>query len=147
LKTTTKDRMDGIDDDNNDIDNNNNDNLNKIFKEDDNNTFHSTVIPDQDYCRLRSNWILELQSPELMPPDRELVSLELELLEEQEDALDAIQPKDFMEILMTQVYRMDFERAKFLVSDLLTTRRNKLEDYWIYNRTQLHRMTEDEVSG
>jgi GINS complex protein len=115
------------------------------YEEDDFNS--STVIPDHDYCRLRSNWVLELQSPELMPYDTELVSLEMELLEAQEDALDTIQSKDFMDILMSQVYRLDLERTKFILSDLLTTRLNKLEDHVFHNRTQIHRMSDYEVSG
>ena len=101
---------------------------------------------DEDYARLKAAWIRERLCPELLPYDQETISLELELIEGQEDTIDAFTSTSNVDALINQIYRLDVERTKFVVSDLLTTRLNKLESHALYNRTLVDRMSDQEVS-
>jgi hypothetical protein len=101
---------------------------------------------DVDYARLKAAWIRELQCPELLPYDQDTISLELELIEGQQDAIDAFTSTSNVDALINQIYRLDVERTKYVVTDLLTTRLNKVEDHALYNRTLVDRMSDQEVS-
>ena len=100
---------------------------------------------DEDYARLKALWIKELLCPELLAYDHGTISLELELLEGQEETIDNLTSTNNVDALIGQIYKLDVERTKFVVSDLLGTRLQKLEDHALYNRTIVDRMSDKEV--
>ena len=104
------------------------------------------MAQDEDYARLKVAWIKELLCPELLPYDHETISLEQELIEGQEETIDTLTSTRNVDALMAHIYRLDVERTKFIVSDLLVTRLNKLEAHALHNRTMLDRMSDKEVS-
>lgn len=104
------------------------------------------MAQDEDYARLKAAWIKELLCPELLPYDHETISLEQELIEGQEETIDTLTSTKNVDALMAHIYRLDVERTKFIVSDLLVTRLNKLEAHALHNRTMLDRMSDKEVS-
>ena len=100
---------------------------------------------DEDYSHLKSLWIKEWLSPELLPYNNEVVPLELELLQSQQDVFDQT-PNSQEEALLQEIYKLDARRVEFILQDLLATRLQKLEKYALHNRTLLDRMSHEEVS-
>ena len=101
---------------------------------------------DEDYSRLKATWIRELLCPELLSYDHETISLEVELIEGQEVTIESLSSTKNVDALMAQIYRQDVERTKYIVSDLLAARLDKLEEHALHNRTLLDRMSDKEVS-
>jgi GINS complex subunit 4 len=104
------------------------------------------MAQDEDYARLKTAWIKELLCPELLPYDHDTISLEQELIEGQEETIDALTSTKNVDALVAHIYRLDVERTKFIMSDLLVTRLDKLEAHALHNRTVLDRMSDREVS-
>lgn len=102
---------------------------------------------DEDYARLKAAWIKEMLCPELLPYDHDTISLEQELIEGQEETIDALTSTKNVDALVAHIYRLDVERTKFILSDLLVTRLNKLEAHALHNRTLLDRLSDKEVSS
>lgn len=108
---------------------------------------------DEDYTRLKSLWVRELMSPELMPYQDDTINMELELLLGQEETMEKYAQqqqqsgKDQHETaLLADITKLDAARVKFIVQDLLTSRLNKVEEHALYNREVVDRMSDDEVN-
>lgn len=107
---------------------------------------------DEDYMRLKSLWLQELLSPELMPYQDATIDMELQLLSGQEETMEKYvqqqqeNGKDQHRIaLLADITKLDAARVKFVVQDLLTSRLNKIEEHALYNRELVDRMSDKEV--
>jgi hypothetical protein len=105
---------------------------------------------DEDYARLKSLWIQETLSPELLPYNADTVSLEMELLEGQEDSIDKLlmsvsNNNNNESQLVAEITKLDAQRTQFILQDWLALRLAKIEDHALYNRQLVHRMSANEV--
>jgi hypothetical protein len=105
---------------------------------------------DEDYARLKSLWIQETLSPELLPYNADTVSLEMELLEGQEESIDKLlmsvsNNNNNESQLVAEITKLDAQRTQFILQDWLALRLAKIEDHALYNRQLVHRMSDNEV--
>lgn len=128
---------------------------------------------DFSYSQLKHLWITEKLCPELCPYDTETIDNFKSLLESQEermyDLLSANAEKDQyqsaryyhnrksqqdielnMNSLGASMYRMEMDRVRFILADLMRTRLSKIESYPIYFRDAteeygIGRMSPEEV--
>lgn len=126
----------------------------------------ATQMKHIPYTKLKHWWIQELNTPELVPNDDELITKCIQLLVQQEGTIDAYASSsnddyddendhdavttgnEHMDALFASLLRVDMERMKFLLCDILKQRLNKIESYPIYyatNDTMRQRMSENEV--
>mmetsp|Transcript_2120 Transcript_2120/g.3129 ORF Transcript_2120/g.3129 Transcript_2120/m.3129 type:complete len:283 (+) Transcript_2120:86-934(+) len=117
-----------------------------------NDSLDDGFAPDEDYTRLRSLWVREMLSPELMSYQDDTINMELELLLGQEETIEKYAQqqqqsgKDQHETaLLADITKLDAARVKFIVQDLLTSRLNKIEEHALYNREVVDRMSDEEV--
>jgi hypothetical protein len=102
------------------------------------------------YEKLLHRWSQELHSPELLPFDQETVQTICEALERQESTMDDFLEADQtgnanMDALFHSLLRIDSDRVKFLLADLLKQRLQKIEAHPLYMRECLDRMSDSEV--
>jgi hypothetical protein len=96
------------------------------------------------YTQLYQKWSQELLSPELLPYPEELVESIKSSLEQAEDnVVETGNPN--MDALFTSIIRIDAERAKFLLADLLKLRLQKIQAHPLYMRSRVDRMSYAEV--
>jgi hypothetical protein len=131
----------------------------KPQRADDDDEEQETHLPDPEYEHLKSLWLQELASPELLPADSETVSLHVDLLDGQEETIDHLleQSKESkgggseatgeLASLMAQITKMDLDRTRYMLVDLARTRMAKIENYALHNKSLVDRMTEEEVGG
>ena len=93
------------------------------------------------YGQLKIAWNQELACPELMPYPQELMDYFLNLVATQEDVIAA----DTNRTIALDILKIELDRVKFILADLLRTRIHKIEKYALYNRNVLNRMSDDEV--
>lgn len=107
-------------------------------------------IPKEDethyYSRLKKLWQQEVACPELLPLDEAMISEVTEELERREDTIAQLaeQPGD-VEALLGSVLKVDSDRAKFMLSDLLRTRLSKIQEHPLHMRGLVDRMSDSEV--
>ena len=114
----------------------------------------ATVDDDHFYSRLKQLWQHEVACPELLPiPKRdddedqdvfEKISEELEKREETHAAL--LEEKDDIHSLMASILKVDMDRTKFMLADLMRTRLMKIQEYPLHSMKNLtDRMTQNEA--
>lgn len=118
-------------------------------------------LSDLAYTKLKHWWIQELHSPEIQPYDDDLLNEIFKSLEEREEYIDAYAgASDYedntiatgnanMDAMLASLLRIDSERAKFLVSDILKLRLHKIESHPTHHVQQddlKRRMSQNEVS-
>lgn len=106
---------------------------------------------DADYVTLKSLWFQEINCPELLPHDKDNMSLFMELIESQEESIDKLQAATStssdsnMDNLVASIYSMDAARVRFMLTDLARTRLSKIEQFAFYMRDHLDLMSAEEV--
>lgn len=102
------------------------------------------LAQDLMYTHLYKAWSQECNAPELLPFDNATVEHMREWLREQDDTqVDTGNAN--MDALFESLLRIDVERIKFLLADLLSRRLQKIEAYPLHMRTLTDRMSEQEV--
>lgn len=96
------------------------------------------------YGKLRNLWIQELNSPELLPYDEETIQYLTEAVQAQEDTSEFTGNAN-VDALLSSIVKVDSERVKFLVSDLLKLRLWKIQSYPLHMRKNIDKMSENEV--
>jgi hypothetical protein len=104
------------------------------------------IVPNEVYARLHQNWLRERHSPELLPYDHETVRTFFEDFEENQEKLDDLMTSSHAdELLMGNILQQDLDRAKFVLSDWLTQRLNKIELHPLHNlKEKMEHMSEQE---
>lgn len=98
------------------------------------------------YVKLKRLWQQELACPELLPLDEETIQEVSEELEQREQAVaELAEQAGDMEALLGSVLKVDTDRAKFMLSDLLRTRLWKIQEHPLHMRDLVDRMSESEV--
>ena len=108
-------------------------------------------IPKEDeshyYSRLKKLWQQEVACPELLPLDESMVTEVIEEIQRREDTIAQLSEQSGdMEALLGSVLKVDSDRAKFMLSDLLRTRLSKIQEHPLHMRDLVDRMSEQEVS-
>jgi hypothetical protein len=109
------------------------------------------VKEDADYATLKRLWSQEINCPELLPHDKDTMSLLMELLESQEDSIDKLKTNTStsgdsnMSSLVASIYQMDAARVRFMMTDLGRTRLSKIERHVFHLRDHVDLMSPEEV--
>lgn len=116
-------------------------------------------VEDPDYAQLKRLWQQEMNCPELLPYDEDTITLQMELLESQEDSIEKLleqasssAPRDSSRTdpgvasIIASIYKMDADRVRFMLTDLSRTRLAKIEEHPLYMREMVDRMSEQEIS-
>jgi hypothetical protein len=111
------------------------------------------LLLDLSYHRLGKLWAQECHSPELVPFDHDTIatmSEELRSVASGETINDialqnAVAGNANMQALVESILRIDADRLKFLLADLLKRRLAKIEAHPLHMRTKTDRMSEHEV--
>lgn len=104
-------------------------------------------MEDENFAHLKFLWIQEKQSPELLPMDADLIRLQMKRLQEQDDYIETLQASCDLSSLTINMFKIDADRMRFVLTDLMRTRLRKLEEHALYNlREMTDRMTEEEVT-
>lgn len=120
---------------------------------------------DLRYTHLRNWWIQELNSPELLQYDEELILDAIHAIETQNECIDNVSNNDTdddeqeqnyilhtgnknLDAMLISLIRIDLERMKFILCDLLKIRLNKIEKYPLHHILEIDmrdRMSTQEV--
>jgi DNA replication complex GINS protein SLD5 C-terminus len=111
------------------------------------------LLLDLTYHRLGKLWAQECHSPELVPLDHDTIAAMSEQLRSaasgetiNDIALqNAIAGNASMQALVESILRIDADRLKFLLADLLKRRLAKIEAHPLHMRSMTDRMSEHEV--
>jgi len=113
----------------------------------------SQQVTDEDYETIKHLWVQELNCAELLPYQHVQMEMLMELTEGQEHTLLDLQSGNdnsgtdinvdpTLASIAAGICKMDMDRMKFLLSDLLRVRIEKIERYWMHLTTT---MNEDEM--
>lgn len=104
------------------------------------------IVPNELYAKLHQHWLQERHCPELLPYDEEMVRSFLEDFEENQEKLDDLMTSSHAdELLIGNILQQDLDRAKFVLSDWLTQRLNKMEQHPLHNlKEKSENMSEQE---
>ena len=107
-------------------------------------------VAELPYTKLQSLWAQEIRSPELLPFDKETIDEISQGIEEAEDRIDTLAAEGMtgnanMDSLFSSVLNVDLERVKYLFTDLLKLRLEKIEAHPLHMRENLDRMSDREV--
>ena len=98
------------------------------------------------YSRLKRWWQQELACPELLPLEEDMVKEVTEELERREETIAALSEKNGdIESLLGSVLKVDMDRAKFMLNDLMRTRLTKIQEFPVHMIDLVDRMSEQEV--
>ena len=96
-----------------------------------------------EYSQLQHWWVQELQAPELLPWNGEIMAPMLEAAFSEEDEMAA---SNNLEAILNDIRRVDKERVQFIVANLLQVRLHKIQACpWFYLE-QNERLSQSEVS-
>jgi hypothetical protein len=100
----------------------------------------------ESYIKLKRMWQQELSCPELLPFDEDTIHEIQEQLVQREKAVEdmGVEVGD-VEALLASVLKVDAERAKFMLNDLLRTRMWKIQEHPLHMRDLVDRMSDQEV--
>jgi hypothetical protein len=101
------------------------------------------------YNKLQSLWSQEINAPEILSYDSETVEGLTNALRQQEELIDNGEVdtgNTNVDALTESILKVDADRAKFLLSDLLKMRLQKIEEYPLHMRENGDRLSEKEVS-
>lgn len=104
------------------------------------------LVPNELYTKLNSLWLQERHCPELLDYDEEMVEELVRTFEEREEEIDEMADShDPVELLLSSLQQQDMDRAKFVLSDWLTQRLEKIEAHPLHMRTKIDSMSASEV--
>lgn len=104
-------------------------------------------IEAECYSRLKRLWQQELACPELLPLDDDTLREITDELEKREQTIDDLgEQSGDIECLLGSVLKVDADRARFMLSDLLRARLWKIQQHPLHMRDLIDRMSEAEVS-
>ncbi|KAI9984442.1 hypothetical protein PInf_005790 [Phytophthora infestans] len=91
---------------------------------------------NEDVQRMRTLWVNELNAPEILQYDEEMVSEMLEQIRNQQEYVDSVyeeraqltEEKSFI----NKLYQMEIDRLRYIVSSYLRTRLRKIEKFAIH---------------
>ncbi|ETO73641.1 hypothetical protein F441_10251 [Phytophthora nicotianae CJ01A1] len=91
---------------------------------------------NEDVQRMRTLWVNELNAPEILQYDEEMVSEMLEQIRNQQEYVDSVyedrtqltEEKSFV----NKLYQMEIDRLRYMVSSYLRTRLRKIEKFAIH---------------
>ncbi|KAF1773065.1 hypothetical protein JG687_00005487 [Phytophthora cactorum] len=91
---------------------------------------------NEDVQRMRTLWVNELNAPEILQYDEEMVSEMLEQIRNQQEYVDSVyedraqltEEKSFV----NKLYQMEIDRLRYMVSSYLRTRLHKIEKFAIH---------------
>jgi len=104
------------------------------------------------YQHLTVAWKQELACPELLPYNQQLMDYFLELVSRQEEEVipsvkdDETIGNPMVITISVDLLKIEFNRIRFILADLLRTRIQKIEKHALYNRNIMDRMSDEEVS-
>jgi GINS complex subunit 4 len=118
-------------------------------------------LEDLPYTQLQHLWTQEIHSPELLFYDDETIRGLTQAVEQQEEDIENMDSPDYynenngagggggndknMKALVQSVLKIDADRVKFLLSDVLRRRLTKIEEHPLHMRTLTDRMSDGEV--
>lgn len=105
-------------------------------------------IFDLPYARLNLLWSQEHSSPELLPYDAETIETMIEAIKRQEeriDDMDSLTGNANIDALTASLMKVDMERVKFLICNMLKQRLHKIESYHLHLRDNVESMSDNEV--
>jgi hypothetical protein len=117
------------------------------------------TLADLPYTQLQHLWTQEIHSPELLFYDDETIRGLTQAVEQQEEEIENMDLPEYnnengaagggndknMKALVQSVLKIDADRVKFLLSDVLRRRLTKIEEYPLHMRTLTDRMSDGEV--
>ncbi|KAL4162709.1 hypothetical protein PRNP1_003241 [Phytophthora ramorum] len=91
---------------------------------------------NEDIVRMRSLWVNELNAPEILQYNDEMVSEMLEQIRNQQEYVDSVyedrtqltEEKSFI----NKLYQMEIDRLRYMVSSYLRTRLRKIENFAVH---------------
>ncbi|KAH7471012.1 hypothetical protein PRIC1_003180 [Phytophthora ramorum] len=91
---------------------------------------------NEDIVRMRSLWVNELNAPEILQYNDEMVSEMLEQIRNQQEYVDSVyedrtqltEEKSFI----NKLYQMEIDRLRYMVSSYLRTRLRKIEKFAVH---------------
>jgi GINS complex subunit 4 len=115
-------------------------------------------LEDLPYTHLQQLWTQEIHSPELLFYDDETIRGLTQAVEQQEEHIENMDLPEYsdepgagggndknMKALVQSVLKIDADRVKFLLSDVLRRRLTKIEEHPLHMRTLTDRMSDGEV--
>jgi GINS complex subunit 4 len=114
-------------------------------------------LADLAYTQLQHLWTQEIHSPELLFYDDETIRGLTQAVEQQEEDIENMNSPESniasgngtndnnMKALVQSVLKIDADRVKFLLSDVLRRRLGKIEEHPLHMRTLTDRMSDNEV--
>jgi GINS complex subunit 4 len=103
-------------------------------------------ISNELYEKLHQLWLQERHCPELLKYDEDMVQGLLRSFEEREEMIDeSSDSHNAVELLMSNLQQQDLDRARFVLSDWLTHRLQKIESHPLHMRIKLDDMSRNEV--
>ncbi|TDH70201.1 hypothetical protein CCR75_002224 [Bremia lactucae] len=91
---------------------------------------------NEDIQRMRTLWVNEMNAPEILPYDEEMVTEMLEQIRNQQEYVDSVyedrtqrtEEKSFV----NKLYQMEIDRLRYMVTSYLRTRLHKIEEFAFY---------------
>ncbi|KAL3904474.1 MAG: hypothetical protein SGILL_010056 [Bacillariaceae sp.] len=97
----------------------------------------AAVLPNKLYGKLHRHWLQERHCPELLPHDDEMFQEIMEHFEMHQEGIDDLMESSIpADLLMGNLAQQDLDRAKFVFSDWLTQRLNKIELFPLHNQQE-----------
>ena len=102
---------------------------------------------ENEICkRLHRHWTQERNCPELLEYDSSLVEELKEQFEERQEWIDRLEgSSESVDALMATLAQLDLDRSKFVLSDWLSRRLDKLEAHPLYMREKVDHMSDAEL--
>mmetsp|Transcript_9384 Transcript_9384/g.16800 ORF Transcript_9384/g.16800 Transcript_9384/m.16800 type:complete len:289 (-) Transcript_9384:299-1165(-) len=102
-------------------------------------------VPNELYAKLHGYWLQERNCPELLKYDEQMVQELTAEFEQQQEGIDQLlESGEAHTLLIANLAQQDLDRAKFVLSDWLTQRLNKIETYPLHMREKREYMSEKE---
>jgi len=103
-------------------------------------------VSNETYEKLHRLWLQERHCPELLDYDEGMVRDLLSTFEEREETIDEVSDSsNNVELLLSNLQQQDLDRAKFVLSDWLTQRLQKIESHPLHMRTKIDCMSPNEI--
>mmetsp|Transcript_34698 Transcript_34698/g.81822 ORF Transcript_34698/g.81822 Transcript_34698/m.81822 type:complete len:289 (+) Transcript_34698:40-906(+) len=104
------------------------------------------IIPNEVYGKLHQQWLQERHCPELLKYDQGVVQqLQAQFEDRQRQTDDLVDSQEPVDVLMSNLAQQDLDRAKFVLSDWLTSRLHKIESHPLHMREKIEQMSQNEI--
>jgi hypothetical protein len=106
----------------------------------------TALVANELYAKLHRHWLQERHCPELLAFDADMFQELMEKFESHQEGVDELISSPVpADLLMGNLAQQDIDRAKFVLSDWLTQRLNKIEQYPLHNlQEKMENMSEAE---